>query len=534
MAAAHATLFNPGANCYRAAPARRAALLVDGKAYFRAFAQAALRATRSIVIVGWDFHSQTRLHLNEPGVPDLLGEFLNCLVARQRRLEVFILTWDCPFVFAKGRESPTQRELEWRPRRRVRFRYDSNCPLGSALHQKIVVIDGAVAFCGGMDLTLGRWDTPEHRVGDPRRMNPGETDPYGPIHDTMLAVDGQAARELQSLVSQRWRVATGKPLPPVGIQSDPWPTSVPALFSDVDVALARTVPPNGDQPAVAEVQALYLDMIAAARRYIYLENQYFTAQSLGEALAARLAEPQGPEVVVVLRLGSSGWLEARTMEALRTVLLHKLRAADRFGRLHACYPSTEGASTETCCDVHSKLMIVDDEWLRVGSANFANRSLGLDTECDLAIEARGESLTRAAIASVRDSLLAEHLDVGVQDVRAAIERTGTLGATIDSLARNSGRTLKRFERLDEPPAALVALAHGIADPGHPVGTDKDPGRFIPDAAERIAAPLREPAGARVSRFLGGKLLGKWLGTLVATVFARQFAPAPHDERARRP
>ena len=77
MTAAIPSLFRPGRNCYRAARAQRAALLVDGEAYFRAFAHAALRATRSIVIVAWDFHSHTRLHLNEAGIPELLGDFLN-------------------------------------------------------------------------------------------------------------------------------------------------------------------------------------------------------------------------------------------------------------------------------------------------------------------------------------------------------------------------------------------------------------------------------------------------------------------------
>ena len=37
--------------------------------------------------------------------------------------------------------------------------------------------------------------------------------------------------------------------------------------------------------------------------------------------------------------------------------------------------------------MHSKIAVVDDQWLRVGSANFSNRSMGLDTECDVAFEA---------------------------------------------------------------------------------------------------------------------------------------------------
>jgi phosphatidylserine/phosphatidylglycerophosphate/cardiolipin synthase-like enzyme len=465
MAAAVPTLFKPGSNCYRAARARRAALLIDGDAYFHAFAQAALSASHSIIIVGWDFHSATRLHLGLPGVPDLLGDFLNFLVRRTRSLRIFILTWNCPLVFAKGRESRVGSAGGWQPHRRITFHYDANCPMGGALHQKIVVIDGALAFCGGIDLALGRWDTPAHVCDDPRRTNPGESESYPPIHDAMLVVDAGAARALHAVVRQRWQDATGRTLPTTYTESDPWPLSVPVMFRDVSVGLARTVPARGTEPAVVEVENLYLDMIAAARRYIYLENQYFTAKSLGDALAARLAEPQGPEVMVVVRLESSGWLEEPTMTALRSQLLRKLRAADVHGRFSAWYPETPG---EPCCDVHSKLMIVDDEWLRVGSANFANRSMGLDTECDLVIEARGDRATRRAIASARNALLSEHLDVAPHDVENTVAVTHSLASAVETLSRSSGRTLRAFARLDSPSLALLAVANGIADRESPL------------------------------------------------------------------
>jgi phospholipase D1/2 len=474
MAADSSSLFRPGRNCYRVARARRAALLIDSEAYFRAFAAVALRATHSIVIVAWDFHSQTRLHLNEEGVPDRLGEFLNFLVRRNRRLRIFILAWDYPLLFGQGREPPAGSDGGWQPHSRIRFHYDSNCPLGAAHHQKIVVVDDTVAFCGGIDLTLGRWDTRSHRCADPRRTNAGETDPYGPVHDVMLAVDSAVARALRSIASERWRQGTGQTLPIAATGGDLWPATLAATFSDVDVALARTAPATPTAQAIAEVEALYLDMIAAAKHYIYIESQYFTSKVLGEALAARLAEPHGPEVVVVLRLGSSGWLEAPTMAALRTVLLQKLRAADAHGRFQAWYPGMPG---ETGYDLHSKLMIVDDEWLRVGSANFANRSMGFDTECDLVIGAGGDSSTRAAIAAARTALLAEHLDVSEPDVQEAFAMSGSLGEAVAALSKDSGRSLRRFERLDEPSAAIVALANGVTDPEGAVLTEKLLGSF---------------------------------------------------------
>jgi phospholipase D1/2 len=456
-------LFLPGLNCQSVARARRATLLIDGAAYFDAFVRTALRARQSIVIVGWDFHSATPLHA-PPGVPDRLGQFLNWLARRRRTLRINVLSWECPLLFSKGRESSFTRN--WRWHRRVSVCYDDDCAVGAALHQKIVVIDGAVAFCGGIDLTLRRWDTPEHRMTDVRRTNL-DADPYRPFHDAMLAVDDAAARSLYGLVNQRWLRATGSSLPEPRAGLDPWPQELKPAFADVNVAIARTLAESDREPAVAEVRRLYLDLIAAARQYIYIENQYLTCAELGDALAERLSDPRGPEIIVVVRLAGDGWAD-KPMGGLRSTLLRKLYESDRYGRFRAYYPCLAGEGDDACCDLHSKLMIVDDEWLRVGSANFANRSMAVDMECDLAIEANGERRTRTAIAAARDRLLAEHLGRSVPAVRRAILSHGSLVEAIDSLVSRSGRTLRPVEKPAEPPIAMAAIA-GVVDPEKPVG-----------------------------------------------------------------
>src|SRR6185295_16215895 len=235
------SLFVPGRNCYRVGRAERLSFIVDGEAYFRAFAHAALRAQRSIAIVGWDFHSRTRLYHGVRGVPELLGDFLNFLVRRRRRLQVNVLTWDYPVIFSKGRELSPIYGLGWRPHRRVRLRYDDHYPVGASQHQKIIVIDGALAFCGGLDLTRSRWDTKDHTPGDHRRVNEGDEDHYAPFHDTVMAMDGDAARVLDEIVRDRWFRATGHPLKrKVVAGADPWPPSLPVSLTDANVALART------------------------------------------------------------------------------------------------------------------------------------------------------------------------------------------------------------------------------------------------------------------------------------------------------
>src|SRR5262245_28766993 len=428
------SLFVPGRNCYRVGRASRLSFLVDGEAYFKAFAHAALRAERSIAIVGWDFHSRTRLYHGVRGVPELLGEFLNFLVKRRRRLNINILTWDYPVIFSKGRELSPIYGLGWRPHRRVKLRYDDHYPIGASQHQKVIIIDGALAFCGGLDLTRSRWDTSNHGPDDPRRINEGETQIYAPFHDTVMAMDGEAAHVLDEIVHDRWLRACGRELKTVRTDNDPWPPDLPVSLVNTDVAAARTRAPTGNEPPVCEVLELYLDMIANARRYIYIENQYFTSNALGDALAARLAEPDGPEVIAVLRLSTQGWLESPTMGTLRTVTLQKLRDADRFARFHAYYPHIPGLQGVTRYDPHSKPLLVDDEYLRIGSATFANRSMGLDTECDVAIEARGDDRVATAIRTFRNTLLGEHLGLPIERIDQAVNEAGTLHGAIKALA----------------------------------------------------------------------------------------------------
>jgi len=464
------SLLRPGYNCWAIAHAERVAFIIDAKDYFEAFHRAALRAQRSILILGWDFNSQTRLHhdpLPKDGPPALLGEFLNFLARRRRGLHIHVLNWDYPMVFGADREFPPIYGFGWTPARRVHLRYDDTHPVGASQHQKIVVIDDALAFAGGIDLTVRRWDCCEHAAEDPRRT--AYEKPYPPFHDTMMAVDGDAARRLGELARERWRLATGQRLKPIETDSDPWPGELEPDVSGADVGIARTVPPRGELPAVREVEKLYLDMIALARRAIYIENQYFTAPRIAAALEKRLAEADGPEVVLVLRLLSHGWLEEATMHVLRTRLVQRLQQADRHGRFRVYYPHVPGLPEGNCVDVHSKLMIVDDAVLRIGSSNLCNRSMALDTECDLVVEARGEARIAAAIREFRERLLAEHLDTQPARVRDELEKAGSVHGAIAAW-RSQPRTLRPLDELPEWPETILSVA-SVADPEEPIALE---------------------------------------------------------------
>lgn len=520
-----ANLLAVGRNCWRIENASRAAFLVDADDYFKAFVQAAGQARRSILITGWDFHSRTRLRCSNGSECELeLGRFLNDLVRRHRELQVHILIWDYPMIFGLDREWAPLYGLSWKPHRRICFRYDNTHPIGGSHHQKVVVIDDVVAFSGGIDLTSRRWDTCAHSPLNEQRVMGGA--PYPPFHDLMMAVEGQAARALGDLLRERWRRATHETLDPPWTKrsmfrragarpsATAWPQSLTDSLRDVAVGISRTEPPVNGSAGVREVEALYVDMIATARHSIYIENQYFTADKVGDALAARLSEPDGPEVIVVLRELSHGWLEELTMQTLRTKLIERLRAADLHGHFRIYYPFIEGLKSGICIDVHSKMMIVDDEILRIGSANLANRSMGLDTECDLTIEALDREDVREAIREFRARLLAEHLGFAPARVRETIERVGSLRDAIDLLQRND-RTLKPLASLPQVSGTVLSVV-SVADPEKPVALS-DLAKLLSSDDETLEG-RRGPAWGKIGLFAVAcvALTALWKFTPLAT------------------
>ena len=110
-------------------------------------------------------------------------------------------------------------------RRQIRFCLDDDLPFGASQHQKIVVVDDALAFSGGLDLTTRRWDTRAHRLDDPRRVDLAGV-PYAPFHDVQAMVDGKAAAALAELARVRWTHGACERAPPVRPTGDPWPKSV--------------------------------------------------------------------------------------------------------------------------------------------------------------------------------------------------------------------------------------------------------------------------------------------------------------------
>jgi phospholipase D1/2 len=459
-------LLVPGDTCWRIERADRFALIVDAADYYRQAKRAIAAARRSVLLIGWDFDSRIELEPEGATVegPNRLGPFLTWAAKRRPELHVHLLKWDLGIVESLARGETPFYLLQWMAQPNIHTKLDGAHPRLAAHHQKIVVVDDALAFCGGIDMTLGRWDTREHLEDHPRRRSPwGFRLP--PWHDATSCVDGAAARALGELGRERWRRATGEVLEPPPAGEDLWPDDLAPDVTDVDIGVARTVAAFGEQAQVTEIEELYLAAIAAAKRAIYIESQYFASRGVAEALARRLGELDGPEVVIVNPESQEGWLEESTMGAARARLIEHVRRADARNRFRIYWPATE---TGAPIYVHAKIMIVDDELLRIGSSNLNNRSMGFDTECDVAIEARGDARLRAEISRIRHELVAEHVGAGPEEVAAKVAETGSLIAAVEALSE-SGR------RLVELPAREVgeieqALAEtDLVDPERPPG-----------------------------------------------------------------
>ena len=462
----------PGGNCWQTTRANRLAFLVDAAAYFRAFKAAALRAQRSILIVGWDVNSRTLLEYPDqarPDVPNELGPLLDYLARRREGLQVKVLCWDSPMVYALNREWLPHLRFDWFTHPRLCFALDDQHPIGAAHHQKIVVIDNSLAFLGGLDLTVDRLDEPEHRPYDPRRRNSNGTT-YEPYHDVQVAVDGRAAQALGEVARDRWRRATGEALRPATIVEDCWPTDLAAELVDVDVAVARTFPPWKGWQEIREVEQLFLDSLAGARESVYIENQYFTSASIAESLLERLTQSDCPEIVLVLPGAPTGWLEKAAMGIRQRYWLARLRNADRQGRFRV-YTPVVGEKGEKAVTVHAKVMIVDGRYLRIGSANMNNRSMGLDSECDLAVEDLPGSRTARAIVNLRNKLIAEHLGTSRDRVTAEIQARDSLIEAIDALCA-SGRSLVPLP--DSAPDELdrIVAESELLDPAAPAAPER--------------------------------------------------------------
>jgi phosphatidylserine/phosphatidylglycerophosphate/cardiolipin synthase-like enzyme len=479
-------------------------LLIDADVYYRQFYRAALGAKRSILLTGWQFDSDVDLLRGEdaekaPG-PVALIKFLNYLCEQRPELQIRILAWDFHVVFAAEREWMQKLVFQWRTHKNILFMFDASHVDNGSHHQKIVVIDDELVFLGGLDLCDHRWDDMSHRNQNPLRVSRGR--PHKPFHDIQAFVRSRSvAKALNGLIRARWLRAGGEDLTfldhPI---NDPLPGVEELLpLAAKEITLHRTDPhgsPDGTSMC-QEIRDLYRAAFAAAEKLIYIETQYFSSHAISEALEQRLRAPNRStlEVVLILNMKAEklkeqaavGLAQAKELARIRAVAAETGHHVGIYYTLPECKP---GETPDQATYVHSKLMVVDDRMMTVGSANCTNRSMGVDTELNLSVETDSPlSELGLSILNVRATLLAEH--TGGPPVHLVDGLVEHLNGLADAAARREVGCPCRLRHNPSPTEAERAALEIIDpqalpfDPDAPESLEEDRPLFVGDMSETI-------------------------------------------------
>jgi phosphatidylserine/phosphatidylglycerophosphate/cardiolipin synthase-like enzyme len=240
--------------------------------------------------------------------------------------------------------------------------------------------------------------------------------------------------------------------------------ALPIASGEIAISLTTGEHSRAQTPGVEQIRRLHEEAIASAQRLIYLETQYLTSRAIHEALAQRMRS-SGPQLdlVIVMPSGADTPKESLVLGAAqRCVLssLHELARECGHALRVMCSAAEDDASGELVATfIHSKLLIVDDRILTVGSANCTNRSMSLDSELNFAWESavEGDALSRS-IARIRASLISEHAGI---PYNASLEVTAGLVARIDALIGATRLHLREACQAAPSPPQATALEHAL-------------------------------------------------------------------------
>ncbi|APG48028.1 phospholipase D family protein [Phaeobacter porticola] len=249
-------------------------------------------------------------------------------------------------------------------------------------HQKVAVIDDRLLYVGGLDLNNRRCDTMEHAVSSPQTWA-----------DVQLLVSGPEAKEAAHYLRNFQRYVAGKAPPPEGKRIRRT-LSAPRRFGFWALS-PRTV--------LREIEEDYLAAFERAERLIYLETQFLRSSVLAEGLAA--AAKRNPDLGLVLvlpalpddvafegnrdldaRYGMA--LQARALETVQGAFGSRAVIASPVQPIMADRESPSVLAGSPVIYVHSKVLITDDTFAMVGSANMNGRSMRWDTEVALRVTER--------------------------------------------------------------------------------------------------------------------------------------------------
>ncbi|MGK5083945.1 phospholipase D-like domain-containing protein [Bdellovibrionota bacterium FG-1] len=354
-------------------------------------------ATDYAILVGWQIDSRLTIAIpGKSGQTETLKEKIIRLCEMKPHFQFYILMWDHAYFYVLEREHWQGRIWEdIHPR--VHFIFDNRHPFGGSHHEKICLIDGKVALCGGVDLCDDRWDSPDHLYQDPRRSLDHKAEKYGPYHDLSVQVTGPVCADLQSHVATRWQALSNIPFPQPPI------TPPFAKESQNTVYVSRTqsnIDPYGTHPIlVREIEFLFRDLIRSAQYRVILEGQYFWSKGICDLLCAKIQAMRSKPFELYLILSDLAKVKTLTclMDPYQRRLLDRLQTAARNTSVRLIIGHPQVLSPDPVTQpprpiyIHSKLIIIDDRFLSIGSANFASRALRIDTEIHLTLEAKTDA-----------------------------------------------------------------------------------------------------------------------------------------------
>lgn len=455
----------PGVTCSSIEEVTHVRVLVDGEEYYAVLREAFLKARRYICMTGWQFDTRANIAPDDDEGPVRFLDFLNSLCEQNEELEVFVTAWNYSVVYAVEREWFQNIRFAVGAHERVHFRFLNHPEPGAAHHEKIVVVDGQVAFTGGLDVCDERWDSRRHLAKDPRRISARETT-YGPFHDVQVMLGGPVVAQLEGYFWQSWVQAGGeakvRPMPPAQAAFEPQ-ALLPERGLELHarkVALSRTRIEDGDR---FEIEELLLRAVGRAERLIYVENQYFTSKAFVKALITRMCNESRPKLDVVFVLPEGGHSKKEELvlgsrQRLMLWLVHELARTNghRLRILQSCSVDDEGKRVATY--IHSKVMTVDDRFATIGSANLMNRSMRVDHELNVTFDVElceGEperTQLEQELRRLSSSLLAEHAGLA-EDAEASevnvFYKTEDWIAVVDELCADPDSKLMR-QKLERP------------------------------------------------------------------------------------
>ena len=365
-------------------------VLVDGAEALPAIAAEIARAESYVHLAGWFFSPE--LHLSREEEPVVVR---NLLAELAERVDVRVLSWKgAPIPVFKPSQREVREMLDALSRHTKIQAYADGCTgFTHCHHEKLVVVDGRVAFVGGIDLTLDGgdpWDTPAHIA-------------RGGIgwHDAAVRIEGPAVADVEQHFRVRWHGATREVLPP--------PVE-PDEAGGVEAQIVRTVPArvySSVRQGDYSILEAYIGALRSAERFIYLENQFLWSPEIVTILAEKLESPPSDDFRVLVLLPARANDGADISRGQVAALIH---AADETTRFLACTIYARERNLRDPVYVHSKIGIVDDRWLTLGSANLNAHSLFHDTEMNVV------TLDERVAKAARVRLWSEHLELAPEEI----------------------------------------------------------------------------------------------------------------------